>query len=180
MVQNEAKIGLNIGSRDHYHGLGKEIYMKAIDSLDNPRVIFKNKNSKDYIVLTEIKDNNNNVILVPIEVETDTYVNNVKMDINRAKTVYGYDRINPNLDEYIKYNIKNNKLEKNYEKKKPSTNISSQSASTKSIPSQKGDVNTNTKYSIQESENNSGSFNLPSKETAQDNSDIRYSKESQS
>ena len=66
------------------------------------------------------------------------------MDINRAKTVYGYDRINPNLDEYIKYNIKNNKLEKNYEKKKPSTNISSQSASTKRIPSQKGDVNTNT------------------------------------
>ena len=29
--------------------------MKAIDSLDNPSVIFKNKNSKDYIVLTEIK-----------------------------------------------------------------------------------------------------------------------------
>lgn len=40
--------------------------------------------------------------------------------------------------------------------------------------------NGNVKYSIEESENNSGSFNLPSKETAQDNSDIRYSKGSQS
>ena len=40
--------------------------------------------------------------------------------------------------------------------------------------------NGNVKYSIEESENNSGSFNLSSKEIAQDNSDIRYSKGSQS
>ena len=43
-----------------------------------------------------------------------------------------------------------------------------------------GANNENVKYSIQESENNSGSFNLSSKETAQDNSDIRYSKVNQS
>ena len=42
-----------------------------------------------------------------------------------------------------------------------------------------GSNNENVKYSIEESENNSGSFNLSSKETAQDNSDIRYSKGSQ-
>ena len=78
-----------------------------------------------------------------------------------------------------KITITNNNFEKIYEQKKPSTNISSQSASTKRIPSQKGDVNTNTKYSIEESENNSGSFNLSSKETTQDNSDIRYSKVNQ-
>ena len=42
-----------------------------------------------------------------------------------------------------------------------------------------GANNENVKYSIQESENNSGSFNLPSKETAQDNSDKRYSKVNQ-
>ena len=93
--------------------------MKAIDSLDNPRVIFKNKNSKDYIVLTEIKDNNNNVILVPIEIKTQTNVNNTKIDINRIKTVYGHEKINNrDLNDYIKYNIKNNNFEKIYEQKK--------------------------------------------------------------
>lgn len=157
--------------------------MKAIDSLDNPRVIFKNKNSKDYIVLTEIKDNNNNVILVPIEIETQTNVNNTKIDINRIKTVYGHEKINNrDLNDYIKYNIKNNNFEKIYEQKKEQGTGSSTVASSinDSIAPSKPDVNTNTKYSIEGSENNSGSFNLSSKETAQDNSDIRYSKGNQS
>lgn len=150
------QLGLTINSKDHYHGLGKETFIKAIDSLDDPRVIFKNKtNPNEYLILTIVKDNNNNNIVVPIEVETTTYVNNIKIDINRAKTVFGYDRITPSLNEYIKYNIKNNKLEKIYEKKKPSANITSQSASINSITPQNENVNTTTKYSIQESEKNS-------------------------
>lgn len=150
------QLGLTINSKDHYHGLGKETFIKAIDSLDDPRVIFKNKtNPNEYLILTIVKDNNNNNIVVPIEVETTTYVNNIKIDINRAKTVFGYDRVTPNLNEYIKYNIKNNKLEKIYEKKKPSANITSQSASIDSITPQNENVNTTTKYSMQGSENNS-------------------------
>lgn len=157
------QLGLTINSKDHYHGLGKETFIKAIDSLDDPRVIFKNKtNPNEYLILTIVKDNNNNNIVVPIEVETTTYVNNIKIDINRAKTVFGYDRITPSLNEYIKYNIKNNKLEKIYEKKKPSANITSQSASINSITPQNENVNTTTKYSMQESENNSGSFSINS------------------
>lgn len=155
------QLGLTINSKDHYHGLGKETFIKAIDSLDDPRVIFKNKtNPNEYLILTIVKDNNNNNIVVPIEVETTTYVNNIKIDINRAKTVFGYDRVTPSLNEYIKYNIKNNKLEKIYEKKKPSANITSQSASMNSITPQNENVNTTTKYSMQESENNSGSFSI--------------------
>lgn len=158
------QLGLTINSKDHYHGLGKETFIKAIDSLDDPRVIFKNKtNPNEYLILTIVKDNNNNNIVVPIEVETTTYVNNIKIDINRAKTVFGYDRVTPNLNEYIKYNIKNNKLEKIYEKKKPSANITSQSASIDSITPQNENVNTTTKYSMQESENNSGSFKFDNK-----------------
>ena len=45
--------------------------------------------------------------------------------------------------------------------KKPSYNDGSNQLPTNSITSSKTDVNTNTKYSIEESENNSGSFNLP-------------------
>ena len=84
LTETEAKkIGLSINSRDHYHGLGKDLYIKAIDSLDNPRVIFKRNNGKDYLILTTLKDNKNNNIIVPIEIETSTRVNKVKLDINR-------------------------------------------------------------------------------------------------
>lgn len=111
--------GLSVGKRDHYHGLGKEIYIKAIDSLDNPRVIFKNNKNNEYLILTVVKDNKGNNIVVPIEIETTTNLNKVKLDINRVKTVYGYEKINNiDLNDYIKHNIKNSKMTKIYEQKK--------------------------------------------------------------
>lgn len=151
------KLGLAVNSRDHYHGLGKELYIKAIDSLDNPRVIFKNNNNNEYLILTVIKDKNNNNIVVPIEIETSTKVNNIKIDINRVKTVYGYEeKNNIDLNNYIKHNIVENKFTKIYEQKKEKgTGFSTVANSNKSIPSSNKDVNTTTKYSMQESENNS-------------------------
>ena len=120
LTEQEAKqLGLSIGTRDHYHGLGKDIYIKAIDSLDNPRVIFKNKNGKDYLILAMIKDKNNNNIVVPIEIQTETYINRIRIDTNRIKSVYGYEKINNiDLNEYIKNNLKKQKFQKIYEQKK--------------------------------------------------------------
>ena len=113
------KLGLAINPKDHYHGLGKKVYMDAIDSLDNPRVIFKNKTNKNYLILTLVKDNDSNNIVVPIEIETTTTINRVKIDTNRIKSVYGYKTINNiSLNNYIKYNIKNNNFTKIYEQKK--------------------------------------------------------------
>lgn len=163
LTESEAlKLGLAINSRDNYHGLGKETYIKAIDSLDDPRVIFKNKNnSKEYLILTVVKDKQNNNIVVPIEIETDTTVNRVKIDINRVKSVYGFEnRNNIDLNNYIKYNIRNNNFEKIYEKKiDQGTGFSTAARSNNSISSSDEDVNT-TKYSIQESENNSSNTEL--------------------
>ena len=142
-VDKAKKLGLKVNKKDHYHGLGKEIYIKVINSLDNPRAIFRNKNNiKEYLILSQIKDNNKNTIIVPIEVETITYVNNEKIEINRIKSIYGYGRKKPDLNKFIKYNIKNSKIKKIYEKKKPSTNITSQSASNDSIASSNNNVNT--------------------------------------
>ena len=45
--QEATKLGLSINKSDHYHGLGKELYIKVISSLDNPRVIFRNKNKNN-------------------------------------------------------------------------------------------------------------------------------------
>ena len=104
------------------------MYIKALKSLDNPRVIFKSKDNKNYLILTLIKNKKNNNIIVPIEIETKTDVNKVSIDINRVKSIYGYDRKNPDLNQYIKYNIRKKSLTKIYEQKKQSTNIASQSA----------------------------------------------------
>lgn len=160
---NESKTN-NIFYHELTHFLrqnNNEIYMKEIDSLDDPRVIFKNNNNNEYLILTVIKDKKNNNVVVPIEVETNTNVNNVKIDINRVKTVYGYEeKNNIDLNDYIKYNIKENKFTKVYEQKKEKgTGFSTVANSTNSIPFTNVDVNT-AKYSMQESENNSGSFNL--------------------
>lgn len=179
--QEARKLGLAINKNDHYHGLGKDLYIKAIDSLDNPRVIFKRNNSNNYLILTTLKDNRGNNIIIPIEIETSTSVNNITIDINRLKSVYGYDRTNPNLNEYIKYNITNSSFTKIYEqKKKSSTGKIPQSTSTKDNISQsdtKVKSNTSsTKYSMQESKNDTqgldnSSFSL--------NKNAKYSKETQ-
>ena len=119
LTKEEAqKLGLATSIINHYHGLGKELYIKIINSLDSPRVIFKNKNNKDYLILTTVKDNNNSNIIVPIEIETITKINIFNIDINRIKTVYGYDRKDPNLNKYIKNNIKLGRFTKIYEQKR--------------------------------------------------------------
>ena len=184
LTENEArKLGLSINKNDHYHGLGKELYIKAIDSLDNPRVIFKRNNSNNYLILTTLKDNNGNNIVVPIEVETSTSVNNITIDINRLKSVYGYDRANPNLDKYIKDNIKSSEFTKIYEqKKKSSTGKIPQSTSTaNNIPQSNNNVNSNissaTKYSIPINKNNTQELNNSS--ISFDNKGRKLSKEQQ-
>ena len=119
LTKEEAqKLGLATSIRNHYHGLGKELYIKIINSLDSPRVIFKNKNNKDYLILTTVKDNNNSNIIVPIEIETITKINIFNIDINRIKTIYGYDRKDPDLNKYIKNNIKLGRFTKIYEQKR--------------------------------------------------------------
>lgn len=115
LTKEEAqKLGLATSIRNHYHGLGKELYIKIINSLDSPRVIFKNKNNKDYLILTTLKDKNNNNIIVPIELETVTDINKLRIYTNRIKSVYG----KTNLNNYIKKNINQNEFVKIYEQKK--------------------------------------------------------------
>lgn len=112
--QEARKLELSVRKNDHYHGLGKKLYVKVINSLDNPRVIFKNKTNKDYLILTTLKDKNNNNIIVPIELETVTDINKLRIYTNRIKSVYG----KTNLNNYIKKNINQNEFVKIYEQKK--------------------------------------------------------------
>lgn len=155
LTENEAiEKGYKIGSRDHYHGLGKEIYIKAIDSLDNPRVVFKNNNTNDYLIITTQKDNMENTIIVPVEIETTTNSNNVSIDINRVKTVYGFNKDVKDIDlnEYIKQNINDNIFTKIYEQKKEQgTGFTAAASSYNNILPR---TEENVKYSLKDSQGN--------------------------
>ena len=171
LTSREAQeLGLVVMPKDHYHGLGKDLYIRVIDSLDEPRVIFKNKNNKDYLVLTTIKDSQGNNIIVPIEIETTTNANNIKLDINRVKSVYGKG----NLNNYIKRNINQKEFQKIYEQKKErGTGLipAASSFSNDNISQSDGNVKlytSSTKYSMQEDIKNTqelenSSFSLDSK-----------------
>lgn len=91
---SEAKnIGLQV-KRKHFHGLGLNTFLKVIKSLEHPQAVYRFTNkgkykSNNYIALTNVKDKNNNVIIVPIEINQKGQYNNVEIYCNRVKTVYG-------------------------------------------------------------------------------------------
>jgi len=158
-TQQEAEnLGYKINKKDHYHGLGKETLIKAIDNMDNPSEIYK-QSDKKYLIITEQKDSNNNPIIVPIEINgTGTY-NDVRILENQISTVYGHKKLNKYLSD--------NNFTKIYEKNRSKENgegvksHDSISASNNSIPQNNENVNNNTtKYSMKESENNSGSISM--------------------
>lgn len=144
----------------HYHGLGIDTYMKAIDSLDEPIAVYqytdKGKYSKDnFIVLTEVKDSSNNNIIVPIEIHKKGQYNKVEIDTNRIKTTYGKSNSN-----YFDNMVKNGSLVEIYNKKR-STKLPIQSGNfSTSVENNISQSNTNvnrdtsTKYSMQLNENN--------------------------
>lgn len=69
-------------------------FLKVIKSLEHPQAVYRFTNkgkykSNNYIALTNVKDKNNNVIIVPIEINQKGQYNNVEINCNRVKTVYG-------------------------------------------------------------------------------------------
>ena len=169
----------------HYHGLGIETYMNAIDSLDNPIAVYqytdKGNYSKDnFIVLTEVKDSDNNNIIVPIEIHKRGQYNKVEIDINKIKTTYGKNNSN-----YFDNMIKTGSLVEIYNKKRSaklpiqSGNLNTSVAN--NIPQSNNNVNSNTssatKYSIPINKNNTQELNNSS--ISFDNKGRKLSKEQQ-
>lgn len=83
----------------NYHGLGKNLLIKAIESMDYPLEIYK-KSNNNYIIITEIKNNMGDNIIVPIKVNGKGVYNNIYIKENQITSVYG----KRNLQNYIKNN----------------------------------------------------------------------------
>lgn len=155
----------------NYHGLGKDLLIKAIDNLDNPQAIYKTSEN-NYLIVTEFKDNNGKEIIVPIQIKGKGRYNDVFIDENQIKSVYGRN----NLDNYINSNNFEHIYKKNEEldfnEGIQYSNVANSSINN-SIASTNKNVNDTIKYSMPESENNSGSFSM------QDNQGRTLTKEQQ-
>lgn len=144
----------------NYHGLGKDLLIKAIDNLDSPQAIYKTSEN-NYLVVTEFKDNNGKEIVIPIQINGNGRYNNVFIDENQIKSVYGRNNLNNYINKNNFEQIYKKNEELDFNEGIQYSNVANSSIKD-SITPQNENVNTTTKYSMQESENNSGSFSTNS------------------
>lgn len=144
----------------NYHGLGKDLLIKAIDNLDSPQAIYKTSEN-NYLVVTEFKDNNGKEIVIPIQINGNGRYNNVFIDENQIKSVYGRNNLNNYINKNNFEQIYKKNEELDFNEGIQYSNVANSSIRD-SIAPQNENVNTTTKYSMQESENNSGSFSTNS------------------
>ena len=91
------------------HGITMDVVEQLPKALQNPLNVIKNpKYNKRVVVVTELTDQYGDIIIVPIEMNTDGYIENIVNDVNRINTFYGkenYDIPKVGNDKaYIEYN----------------------------------------------------------------------------
>ena len=79
----------------HYHGIGIEMYMKIINSIDKPVAIYQytkkgNYDLNNFIILTSVEKDGKRAI-VPIEINNKCQYNNKEIEYIKIKSVYFKD-----------------------------------------------------------------------------------------
>lgn len=102
LSEHEAKnMGL-YNNKSNYHSLGVKLYLEVVNNLDNPIAIYKHKNGKDYIIVTNYFNSDNEQIIVPIYIVTNINYKDVKMKTNKIKSIYGKKNIKKYLYKQLK------------------------------------------------------------------------------
>ena len=95
------ELGLTIDDDTHYHGLGKELFLKVIDELDEVTVAYRGtKNAKDparrlnyfFLLVSKHKDKDENIINVAVHINKTGQYNRVFFDANKLATVFGREK----------------------------------------------------------------------------------------
>lgn len=102
--------GFKIRNNDHFHAIGEDTFIQAIDNMDDPVAVYRWKDgskytSNDFIILTEVKDHNGYDVIVPVTLKYNKKGD--YLDYNIAKSVYG----KRSVDDYIKEKVDNKELE---------------------------------------------------------------------
>ena len=107
LTEEEArKMGLSVNSSKHYHGLGKELFVKVINELDEVTQAYRGTKNADnperrenyFLLISQQKDAKGDVINVPVYVNEKGVYNRVFVDTNKVATVFGREE----FSEYIK------------------------------------------------------------------------------
>lgn len=112
--QEAKKLGLKIDEHTHYHGLGKDLFLKIIDGLDDVKLAYRGtKNATDtsrrenyFLLISQYKDAKGDIINVPVYIDEKGQYNRVFIDTNKIATVFGRS----NFNEYINKEIENGNL----------------------------------------------------------------------
>lgn len=90
-------------NNDHYHNLGKKLFLDIPKLLQSPILVFKNHNKNDEIILVvNAVDKNNNPIILPIKLSGSGRQNFIQVGANIVKSAYGKN----NFQNYIDKNVK--------------------------------------------------------------------------
>lgn len=138
------------------HGITMDIVEQLPKAIQNPLNVIRNPKYNDRVVIvTELTDQYGDIVIVPIEMNSGGYIENIKNDVNRINTVYGKENYdipkNEGKNSYIEYNkdniiydidkdiTKNRDVNSNYRLQLPSRTINT---SNNSINQNDSSVNT--------------------------------------
>lgn len=115
LTEKEAKEkGLKVDNHTHYHGLGKDLFVKIIDGLEYVKLAYRGtKNASDpsrrenyFLLVSQFKDEKGNTVNVPVYINEKGQYNRVFIDTNKVATVFGRD----DFFDYIQKEIRNGNL----------------------------------------------------------------------
>lgn len=101
------KEGKYTGDNDHYHDLGKDVFMLLPGLLQSPVMLLQNSKDKDELVaILNWFDKNKNTLIVPLKLNGKGNKNFIRIEANIAKSVYGRN----NFVNYINNNFSQNDI----------------------------------------------------------------------
>lgn len=96
------KEGKYKNDNDHYHNLGKDLFIVIPKLLESPALVLQsNKNKKDIVAVLNWYDKEKNILICPIRVEGTGRYNEITIEGNIMKSVYGKQ----NIESYINKNF---------------------------------------------------------------------------
>ena len=97
------------GSAPNYHGLTPEMVKQIPDALKKPLLIMqsqRNDSKEDIIAVVSLKDTEGRPIIVPLSPNKKGRFNDVRIDINLAKSIYGRN----NFTQFVENACKENRV----------------------------------------------------------------------
>jgi len=97
------------GSAPNYHGLTPEMVKQIPDALKKPLLIMQSQRSdskEDIIAVVSLKDTEGRPIIVPLSPNKKGRFNDVRIDINLAKSIYGRN----NFTQFVENACKENRV----------------------------------------------------------------------